>query len=126
MISSAVKAASKHTCYYDGQCGLCTRSVRTLRKLDWFNRLDYVDMLSVPPEQLPVPMEAAMQGMPMKTRSGRVHVGYPAVRRALLATPLGCLPAMLMYVPGLSAIGRVAYRYIARNRRAVCSLPSTK
>ena len=73
-------------------------------------------------KDLPVPMEAALQGMPMRTRDGRVLVGFPAVRRALRRTPLGCLPALVMYVPGVSDLGRAVYGVVARNRARECAV----
>jgi len=107
---------SKDTLYYDGACGMCTRTTGILGKLDWLSRLEFRDMLSVSLDELPVPMEQAMLGIPMRTRSGKAMVGFPAVRRALLQTPLGCLPALLLYVPGLSHLARAQYDRIARNR----------
>jgi hypothetical protein len=77
-------------------------------------------MLRVEPGLLPVPIEAAMQGMPMRTWDGRVLIGFPAVRRALRRTPLGCLPASLLYLPGLAQVGKWAYGIIARNRGRQC------
>jgi len=65
---------------------------------------------------MPVPMEQAMLGIPMRTRGGKPMVGFPAVRRALLQTPLGFLPALLLYVPGISHLARAQYDRIARNR----------
>jgi len=107
----------RDTLYFDGQCGMCRRTVRILNALDWLGRLEAQDMTAVPESELPVPMDAAMRGLPMRTRDGRALVGYPAVRRALLQTPLGALPALVLYIPGLSTLGRVAYDHIARNRR---------
>jgi predicted DCC family thiol-disulfide oxidoreductase YuxK len=116
--------AGQDTCYYDGRCGMCRRTTRVLRALDWLGRLAFRDMTAVPEVELPVAMEEAMQGMPMRTASGRVLVGFPAVRRALVQTPLGALPAALLYLPGVDAIAARVYRWIALNRRrdAVCAV----
>ena len=114
----------RDTCYYDGACGLCRRSRRLLSALDWLSRLAFVDMGSVPPDRLPLDPALALRGMPMRTRSGRVLVGFPAARRALLQTPLGALPAALLYLPGVSHAGRLIYRWIADHRRRdACALP---
>src|SRR5262245_21086801 len=102
------------TCYYDGKCGLCTRSKRVLTALDWLGTLRFEDLNRT--ADLPVPIETALQGMPMRTFEGRVLVGYPAMRRALLRTPLGALFAWMLYMPGLSWIGRHVYDWIARRR----------
>ncbi len=114
--------ASHDTLYYDGQCGLCQRSTKIIRALDWLGRLRFEDMTRVPESELPVPMDAALKGIPMRTRDGRALVGFPALRRALLQTPLGCLPSLALYLPGLSHLGRAWYDRIAAGRsRAVCA-----
>lgn len=107
---------TKDILYYDGACGMCTRTTGILGKLDWLSRLEFRDMIKVPIEELPVTMEQAMLGIPMRTRRGKAMVGFPAVRRALLQTPLGFLPALLLYVPGISHAARAWYDHIARNR----------
>lgn len=112
----------KDTCFYDGQCGLCRKTVRRIRRLDWLRRLEFKDMLQVEPEDLPFPLEEALKGMPMRTRDGRALIGFPAVRRALLQTPLGFLPALLLYIPGISHAAHRTYVHIAthRKRDGVC------
>jgi len=107
----------RDTCYYDGQCGLCQRTVRLLRRLDWLGRLTFVDMFSVPESTLPVRMEEALRGMPMETNRGIVLNGFPAIRRALVQTPLGFAPAALLYLPGVSWAGGRVYEQVAARRR---------
>jgi len=107
---------ARDVCYFDGRCGLCTRSTGVLRALDWLDRLGFQDMNRAG-DDLPVPMDVAMTGMPMRTRDGRTLVGYDAVRRALRQTPLGLVPALVLYVPGIDLLGRRVYRWIADNRR---------
>lgn len=109
------------TCFYDGACGMCRRTVRALRRLDWLGRLEFADLTTTDPASLPVDAAQAMRGMPMRTRDGRALVGFPAVRRALLQTPLGFIPALLMYVPGVSHAGARVYDRVAAGRaRDVC------
>lgn len=104
------------TLYYDGNCGMCRRTTAWLRRLDWLGRLRFADMTRVSAEELPVSLDDAMQGIPMRTSGGKVLLGYPAMRRALLQTVLGFVPALVMYVPGVSHIGRRVYRHVAENR----------
>lgn len=110
------------TCYFDGTCGLCQRSRRVLEALDWLGSLRFVDQSAVSPERLPVSVAIANSGMPMTTGDGRVYVGFPAVRRALMRTPLGMIVAWPLYLPGLSQIGTRAYGMIAANRHGVCKV----
>jgi predicted DCC family thiol-disulfide oxidoreductase YuxK len=106
------------TCYYDGRCGLCTRSRRVLEALDFRGVLRFVDQHALDSDRLPVDAHTADVGMPMQTADRRVLVGFPAVRRALRRTVVGAPVAGLMYVPGISHICAAAYRVIARNRRS--------
>ncbi|MCB9846028.1 MAG: DUF393 domain-containing protein [Phycisphaeraceae bacterium] len=111
---------ARDTCYFDGQCGMCRRSTRMLRRLDWLGRLAFEDMTRTPELNFP---EGGFAGMPMRTRDGRLLIGFPAVRRALGQTPMGVLPALALYLPGVSHAGRWVYGWIARNRRRdVCIL----
>ena len=103
--------------YFDGRCGMCRRTARVLRRLDWLDWLEFVDMTSVPEDRLPVKIDDALRGMPLRTAGGKTLVGFPAVRRALLQTPLGALPAALLYLPGVAQAGRAVYDQIARRRR---------
>ena len=34
--------------WFDSACPLCAREIRIMRKLDWFNKVDFVDVLSTP------------------------------------------------------------------------------
>ncbi|MCE7974674.1 MAG: DUF393 domain-containing protein [Leptolyngbya sp. PLA1] len=110
-------------CYYDGRCGLCRRSVTWLRRLDWLDRLEFRDLHEAA-DDLPVTLDLADTGMPMRTATGRVLLGFRAIRRALVQTPLGVLPALLLYIPGVSYLASVGYQWIARHRpRDRCRLP---
>lgn len=109
---------AKDRCYYDGQCGLCQRTARLLRRLDWLGRLEFEDMLTA--GDLPVAPEAALRGMPMRTADGRVLVGFEAVLRAMRQTPAGLVPAMVMGLPGVRGFARWAYDRIAANRARSC------
>lgn len=109
-------ARARDTLYFDGACGLCVRSTRVLRALDWFGRLEFQDQNALSDEALPVARDAALRGIPMRTRDGRTLVGYPAMRRALLQTVLGCVPALVMYVPGVSHVGQRVYARVAASR----------
>ncbi len=116
---------TRDTLFYDGKCGMCRRSVRALKRLDWFGRLAYRDSTLTPDDELPVARDASLTGMPMRTKTGAVLIGFPAVRRALRRTPLGFVPGLILYVPLISHLGRGVYGYVAarRARDGVCELP---
>lgn len=105
---------------------MCRRSVRFLKRIDWLDRLAYRDMSGLPADELPVTFEQSLTGMPMRTKNGAVIIGFPAVRRALRQTPIGCVPAMALYVPGVSWCGRRAYGKAVEHRnrtsRGACAV----
>ena len=115
--------SARDTLYFDGKCGMCRRSVRILKRLDWLNRLAYQDSTSLPDTELPVSRDSSLTGMPMRTKNGDALIGFPAVRRALRQTPLGFVPAMILYVPVVSHFGKYCYDIIAarRSRDAACA-----
>jgi len=103
--------------YYDGQCGVCRAGVRRLRRLDWLGRLDAIDFTALAADKRPVDEATFAGGMPLHTRDGRLLVGFAAVRHALIHTPVGWLVGWLLYVPGVSHLGRWGYDAFARRRR---------
>ena len=119
-------ARRRAQCYYDGLCGLCTGWARFFGRLDWLGRLEMVDLTRASDEALPVSRETAMRGMPVRTRGGRVLVGFAAVRYALRQTPIGVVPGWVLMVPGISWLGRVGYDWFAARRRSIsCRLGVT-
>ena len=34
--------------WFDSECPLCAREIKIMRKLDWFNKVDFIDVLSTP------------------------------------------------------------------------------
>jgi len=110
-----------NTCYFDGHCGMCRRSARILARLDLFGRLRLVDQSQLDPRRLPVDPDAAIRGMPMLTSDGRALVGFPAVRRALMQTPLA-LFAWPLYLFGVDHLSGWVYNQIAARRARACVL----
>ncbi|MEC9372861.1 MAG: DCC1-like thiol-disulfide oxidoreductase family protein, partial [Planctomycetota bacterium] len=53
-------SGARDTLYYDGACGLCIRSVKWLRRLDWLGRLRFEDSSKTPEKALPVSMDVAL------------------------------------------------------------------
>lgn len=128
-------ARPKAVVLYDGQCRLCQKSVRLLQRLDWFHRLAYQDARAEtnwPVTEPPLQFEQLMSEMHVVTPRGRVHRGFMAFRWIAWRLPLVAFVAPLLYVPGVPALGRRVYRWVARNRfglvpcdQGECRLPPT-
>lgn len=120
---------------FDGYCPFCQASVRLLKRLDWFNRLEcrsFRESGNVPlldPPLSPVAMEAEMHAI---SRCGtKVRAGFRAFRMISWHLPLVVPIAPLLYLPGMGWIGQKVYLWIARNRFSlipckdgVCALPN--
>jgi len=116
-------AASLHV-IYDGQCGLCTRSVAVLRRLDWLGRLAYLDATNLERvrEAFPaLPTENLLHEMHVTNANGRYRAGYGGFRRLAWALPPLWPLAPFLYLPGVSWAGNRIYRWVAANRaRNLC------
>lgn len=125
--------ADQLTVLYDGDCGICTHTVRALARLDSHRRLGFVSL-----------QVAALPGMPSRdVLSGALHavdeanqwfVGSDAAieiaRRVPLLRPISAVARL----PLAASILDVAYRAVADNRwrlsrllgLQVCHVPGRK
>jgi predicted DCC family thiol-disulfide oxidoreductase YuxK len=119
--------SDRPTVIYDDRCGMCRRSARTVRRLDWLARLD--DMgYSVAEQRYPEVARGALgEGIRLRYPDGSVAIGIDAVRGIAIRTPLGALGAWALYLPGLRSLGALGYAQIAKRRNpegAACPLPA--
>lgn len=101
---------------YDGTCGMCRRTERLVRAFDWLRRIDsmpFVDAASAMPEVAATSLE---EGVRLQLADGRVLIGIDAVRGVMVQTPVGLLPGMLLFLPGLRQAGAALYRRVAARR----------
>lgn len=113
---AAAATAERPTVVFDGGCSFCRRQERRIQRLDWLRRFDTL------------PYDAAVLGWPEVARGTlgdglrvrfpdqTVTVGIDAVRSIAVRLPLTAVPALLLWVPGLRALGAVAYRFVAARR----------
>lgn len=120
---------------FDGFCPFCQASVKLLKRLDWFNRLEcksFRDTANVPELQPPLSYAAMEAEMHAVSCCGeKVRAGFAAFRMIAWRLPLVAPFAPLLYLPGVGWIGQKAYLWVARNRFSlipckdgVCTLPS--
>jgi predicted DCC family thiol-disulfide oxidoreductase YuxK len=109
--------------FYDGQCGLCTKSIGVLKMLDWRKRLRFVDIHDEAERAQYAPdlqMADLDKSMHIRTSFGRTYKGFSAFRRLTWTLPLLRPLAPFLYIPGVKFIGDRVYRSIA-NRRKQCT-----
>lgn len=115
---------------YDGNCGLCRRTLGVLGTLDWFQALKPINALkreAVEAEGLGLLDDAAlMQDMhaAWEDQQGEWQVakGYAAYQAIAWRVPLLWPILPLLYLPPIPTIGRAVYRRVADSR--ACRVPT--
>jgi predicted DCC family thiol-disulfide oxidoreductase YuxK len=103
--------------FFDGACGMCTRSRDFLLKLDRtgelqtepLQRAGTVDRLGVSPDQL-------MEQIWWLDSSGRVYGGAEAANAAVSAALGIRLPLLVYRIPGMRSVQDAIYRWVADHR----------
>lgn len=108
----------RYTVVYDGECGICRRSVERLRAWDAEGRLRFL------PFQAPgvmdrypgIPERAFREAVQVIAPDGRRWSGADAVETALEQTRGGRRLAWVFKLPFARPIARRVYRWVARHR----------
>jgi predicted DCC family thiol-disulfide oxidoreductase YuxK len=128
-------AKGKGIVLYDGQCPLCQRSVRILKRLDWLHRFhfqDCRDTANLPETATPLDPGKLLEQMHVVTPDRKsAHAGYRAFRWMAWRIPVSWWLAPLMYIPGVPWLGTKLYLGVAKNRfhlipckDGACELPT--
>jgi predicted DCC family thiol-disulfide oxidoreductase YuxK len=107
------------TAIYDGYCVLCKQSKRIVQALDWFKRVEFLDLHNWSEVERRYPnldFETAMGQMHVVDKQGNLIGGFHGVRRLLRDLPLGWPIWAILHIPGVDWLGVQVYRLIARNR----------
>ncbi len=114
--------------FFDGACGLCQGTVSVIRSLDLMQRVDCYDARHQWPvieSKFPcLNQEACLEEMHVITPDGKCVTGFYAYRELAWVLPLGWVALPLLYLPGVSLVGRWVYTFVAsRRHRGGCPLP---
>jgi predicted DCC family thiol-disulfide oxidoreductase YuxK len=103
--------------FYDGDCPLCAREVRMLRRLDSRERLRFVDIAAPGFDRgsVGVTWEALMDRIHARLPDGTLVEGVEVFRRLYAAVGFGPLVA-LTRLPGVAPLLDLGYRWFAKNR----------
>jgi predicted DCC family thiol-disulfide oxidoreductase YuxK len=107
-----------YTVVYDGDCKVCTRLSRALRKWDGHRDLEVV------PSQAPgvmarfpwIPARAYREALQLVGPGGQTWQGAAAVEQLLTILPRGRLVSWLFKIPFVRVFAGKFYRWFARNR----------
>lgn len=111
------------TAIFDGHCVICNTTRRIVTALDWFKRVEFLDLHQhdVVRDRFPaIDHERAMGEIHVVTQAGKVFAGFAGTRRMLRELPLGLPFYALFRLPIIGDwIGPKFYRFVARNRYAI-------
>lgn len=103
--------------FFDGACGMCTRSRDLLLKLNRTGDLKTEPLQSVgAAERLGVPASRLLESVRWLDSSGEVYAGAKAANAAVSAAIGTKLPLALYRVPGMRFVQEAIYRWVATHR----------
>lgn len=107
------------TALYDGYCVICQSTRRTVKVLDWFNRVEFLDLHDTQQVETRYPeldFDDLMGEIHVIDREGQLFAGFDGTRRMLRELPLGFPLWLILKLPGMTRVGKRVYGYIARHR----------
>ncbi len=104
---------------YDGECALCNRFVRLLRRWDRRNEFELLPFQdpSVPRRFPWIPAEAFQEALQVIGEEGRTWAGARGVEEILRRLPPGRFLSYLFHLPFARRVASAVYRRVAENRR---------
>lgn len=109
------------TTIFDGRCVICQSTRHLVRRLDWFKRIEFVDIHDgTTARRFPqFEYEALMGAVHVVEAQGKVYAGFDGTRRMMRELPLGFPLWLILHLPFMPYLGRKLYGWVARNRYAV-------
>lgn len=109
------------TAIFDGHCVICQSTRRTVKALDWLNRVEFVDLHQehIISERFPAFNHEMLMGQIHVVAQDGLYAGFDGTRRMLRELPLGWPLWLILQLPGMNWLGPRMYAWIARRRYAV-------
>jgi predicted DCC family thiol-disulfide oxidoreductase YuxK len=116
--STATPLARAYTVVYDGDCNVCTRISRALKKWDRNTLLEVVTSQTPGVQaRFPwIPARAYRESLQLVSAQGETWQGAGAIEQLLKVLPRGRVIAWIFHVPFVRGLAEKFYRWFARNR----------
>ena len=103
--------------FFDGACGMCTRSRNFLVKLDRTGDLQTEPLQRAgTAERLGIPTDRLLESVWWLDSSGEVYRGAEAANAAVSAALGTKLPLLVYRIPGVRSLQEAVYRWVADHR----------
>jgi len=105
------------TLFFDGACGMCTRSMNLLLRLNRTGRVQ-TETLQSPgtAERLGIAPTSLLDSVRWLDSSGNVYSGAEAANAALSAAIGSRVPLAIYRIPAIRSAQEAIYRWVAANR----------
>jgi predicted DCC family thiol-disulfide oxidoreductase YuxK len=112
-----MKSEAAGTLFFDGACGMCTRSRNLLLKMDRTGNLQ-TEALQSPgtAQRLGIAPTSLLESVRWLDSSGAVYSGAEAANAAVSAAIGTRIPLVIYRIPGVRSIEEAVYRWVAANR----------
>lgn len=105
------------TLFFDGNCGMCTRAVYFIVKLNRTGKLRTAPLQGEGvAERLRIPESRVLDAARWLDDSGQVYESAEAMNAAVAAALGSELPLRIYRLPGIRALEEAVYRYVASHR----------
>ncbi|MGE2722535.1 thiol-disulfide oxidoreductase DCC family protein [Mycolicibacterium celeriflavum] len=105
------------TLYFDGNCGMCTRAVYFILKLNRTGQLRTAPLQGEGvAERLGIPQARVLDAARWLDDSGVVYESAEAMNAAVAAAVGSRLPLSVYRIPGVRGLQDAVYRYVASHR----------
>lgn len=108
---------------YDGDCGICTHTIRLLRYLDWAHRLTFFSNSDPATfDKFPdVSLERSREEILVQDPRTGWYGGFQACEWIACRIPLLWILVPVTLLPGVDILGSKIYKMVARNRHKISS-----
>jgi predicted DCC family thiol-disulfide oxidoreductase YuxK len=103
--------------FFDGNCGMCTRSRNFLLKFDRTGNLRTEPLQAEgTAERLGIPQSRLLESVQWLDESGAVYAGAEAANAAVSAALGTRVPLLVYRIPGIRSLQDRVYRWVAEHR----------
>jgi predicted DCC family thiol-disulfide oxidoreductase YuxK len=116
--TAAPSLGRPYTVVYDGQCKVCSRLARMLKKWDRYREFEVVSSQTPGVQaRFPwIPPRAYVDALQLVGPGGRTWQGAAAIEQLLDVLPKGKLLSWIFSIPFMRGLADRFYRWFARNR----------
>ncbi len=103
---------------YDGDCGLCEKSRRLFKKLDFFDRFEWQPLQNsaIYANHPTITQESCKKEVKLISLNGEISGGADAIIKICLKLPLAIPFGILFWPPPMRQLARWLYKKVADNR----------